>query len=723
MSYYDLLRSLLILSHLTVGLLLSAEASSTATPAEQIAQALHNADIDGEGALVQLEALRSLPAPHGTRAAVGAMRVLVSLKRFDEAKNRAAELLADPSLLPAERLETIATRLKIMSATRDWADDTALIAGVDDALLAAAGNDVAARYYQELGGLRVNQMRLPEAESLLLAGLDVIGEPLGNGHISLHRMLGVVYAQQGRYPEAITQMQRHEAVLEALGRPADIPLLLNFGGLYTYLEDWDRAIEYLTRAETLIKADPKADPKHRMRIYSALAGSLAGAAKHPQAYAKFDEALAFAQAQGIEDASVLNNLGYLLQKDGRHREALARFEQVFDILQRTPNPAHVGVAEKNIGQTLLILGESARALEYLLLAEQAQGDKAPRAKRLELLPSLIDALEQNNRPVQALAYMREFKKLSDEVLSAESKERIAELQSVAELERKERELVISEQQGALRAAENLALRAAQQRQQLIIGGTLLTLVAFAIIVALLMHDRRFKARAHAELESRNARIESQRLDLEKLNQALRRQSLEDALTGLNNRHFLTEFMTAARTLGPAGERQVKSLLLIMADLDHFKRINDEHGHLSGDRVLVGFADVLRQVRADRDLLVRWGGEEFIWLCLDATVDDGPARCETLRGALRGLAIQADDGQQIRVTASLGFVALPPWPGIDCPWETALRLADAAIYASKAEGRDRWNGYRGLTPPAVVSADAQPEDLEQAGHVQRVRMPG
>lgn len=689
---------------------------------DRVAAILRDAVAQPEAALEALVALRDEPAPEGHRARIGMQRVLMLQKRFDEALALSDELLADATLAPAQKIAAVSARLALMQATRQWNDEERIIAMVGDDLIAAADAETAARYYQELGALRTTQMRLPEAESAFLSGIDIVGEPLRERHVLLHRTLGVVYAQQGRFADAIEQMRKAEQYMAELGMPDDFALLRNFGGLYLYMEEHAKAIEYLARAEQVFKANPTPDPPTLISLFSTHAGALAAAGRYADAHAKFDEGLSYARANGIESPGLLNNQGFLFRKEGRHREALANFERALEVSKANPDPSTSGVFEKNIGESLLALGEKARAAEFLLLAEQLQREHSPVVKRLELLPLLIQVLDETDRPREALEFMREYKRLNDEVVNSESKERIAKLESVVALERQARELASSEQQRAVQTAENDVLRAQQQRQRLIIGGILVSMLALSIILGLLVRDRRFKAMAHRELESRNARIEAQRIDLEKLNDALRRQSREDALTGLNNRYFLTDFMAAAHTLGTAQERPVQSMLLIMADLDHFKRINDEHGHLSGDKVLVAFASVLRGVQSERDVLVRWGGEEFIWLCLGAGAADGQAQCERLRAALNDVDIRGDNGQRIRVTASLGFVAIPIWPGIECPWEVVLRLADNAIYKSKAEGRDRWTGYRGLKPPLRIAADTQTDALENGGHVECVRMP-
>lgn len=154
----------------------------------------------------------------------------------------------------------------------------------------------------------------------------------------------------------------------------------------------------------------------------------------------------------------------------------------------------------------------------------------------------------------------------------------------------------------------------------------------------------------------------------------------DALTGLYNRRgFLVHaapLFDAAATPGAHA--------LAMLDIDHFKAINDRHGHDAGDRTLVAVADTLRAATRSRDLLARWGGEEFVVLLPDTPMHEALAIAERLRAALAGLAVPLAGASPIRITASLGVAHGEPAADLD----DLLRLADDALYASKQDGRNR-----------------------------------
>jgi diguanylate cyclase (GGDEF)-like protein len=149
------------------------------------------------------------------------------------------------------------------------------------------------------------------------------------------------------------------------------------------------------------------------------------------------------------------------------------------------------------------------------------------------------------------------------------------------------------------------------------------------------------------------------------------------LTGALNRQGLREMlMGRLQSPGHYGE----GLAVIFMDIDHFKQINDRHGHDAGDEVLCGFAAVIRhEVRAS-DKLVRWGGEEFLLVCPDTGQEQAAKLAEKLRAAM--MAHSWPYG--LSVTSSFGVTALRPEEDIGA----AITRADGALYAAKSNGRNR-----------------------------------
>jgi two-component system cell cycle response regulator len=155
---------------------------------------------------------------------------------------------------------------------------------------------------------------------------------------------------------------------------------------------------------------------------------------------------------------------------------------------------------------------------------------------------------------------------------------------------------------------------------------------------------------------------------------------EDPLTGLANRRFI---LTQLGSFVSGTRRHGRPLSVAIVDIDHFKAVNDEHGHHVGDDVLVAVTGALRNHLRAEDHLGRLGGEEFLAVLPDTDADAAAAAGERMRAEVAGTRVERD-GASLGVTVSLGVAA---WEA-DEPPELLLRRADEALYAAKAGGRDR-----------------------------------
>ncbi len=215
-------------------------------------------------------------------------------------------------------------------------------------------------------------------------------------------------------------------------------------------------------------------------------------------------------------------------------------------------------------------------------------------------------------------------------------------------------------------------------------------------------------RRTATLSRRNAALEAmvaaRTEELEKVNRALEEATLVDPLTGLHNRRFLdmslpTDARQAARTYreildaGGLPEAGKEDVLLFLMDLDHFKRVNDTHGHLAGDQILQQLAQTLRSVTRATDSLVRWGGEEFLLVARRSKRASAPAIAQGLLDTVRNRIFTLPGGVDLTMTCSIGYAALPIHPRAPelGDWQQALRMADQCLYAAKNTGRARWVG--------------------------------
>ncbi|MBT9511213.1 MAG: GGDEF domain-containing protein [Acidovorax sp.] len=202
--------------------------------------------------------------------------------------------------------------------------------------------------------------------------------------------------------------------------------------------------------------------------------------------------------------------------------------------------------------------------------------------------------------------------------------------------------------------------------------------AYALMVAIVLGGC---IALNLRIQRIRARLQQQR---EALAQALdinRELATRDELTGLLNRRAMLDLMELEhrRSL-----RNGRPMLLAQLDIDHFKPINDQHGHAMGDRALQAFAGTVRANVRDTDVLARWGGEEFVLMLCDTQPDDARELLERIRQAVEALEIPHATGT-LHMSVSAGLALHLAGDSV----VHTLERADQALYTAKALGRNRW----------------------------------
>jgi two-component system cell cycle response regulator len=191
------------------------------------------------------------------------------------------------------------------------------------------------------------------------------------------------------------------------------------------------------------------------------------------------------------------------------------------------------------------------------------------------------------------------------------------------------------------------------------------------------HDQELVARVGVGVRI----IELQR-QIEAKNILLEQLALTDALTGLPNRRAVDDWATRQVS---AAARHGFSFWVTVADLDHFKGVNDAHGHAAGDQVLRKFSEILKATSRRSDICGRLGGEEFVMIFTHASRDDARTVVERVRKELEATQFSFS-GRRLRVTASFGMAG---FEGVDAPdFDRLIAQADAALYSAKRLGRNR-----------------------------------
>jgi len=234
------------------------------------------------------------------------------------------------------------------------------------------------------------------------------------------------------------------------------------------------------------------------------------------------------------------------------------------------------------------------------------------------------------------------------------------------------------------------------------------------------------SRLKDELESKEQSLRWHSLELQRKNLELQEISFTDALTGVWNRRYLEEILTAEaeqvlRNYQRARESKIRKvdhrdLVFIMVDMDFFKEVNDQHGHPAGDRLLQLVADRLSSVVRKSDVLVRWGGEEFLIMSRSTDPSGIPAFCSRILEVIAQQPFDLGHGIEVRKTCSIGWA---PYPWCRRAFEAicaeeVIILADVALYRAKACGRNQGIGILPTDAVAAAPSAVRLESLRDEG---------
>lgn len=503
---------------------------------------------------------------------------------------------------------------------------------------------------------------LPDLRSQLLAGV-------GRTHLVL-----------GNYDASLAALLDAERLRREHRLPNDSSVLRGLCTFFIYGGNWDTALEAdQKRAVQWCELDVAANegrPKRRFAAIGNLAFALRLAKDYQRADALLETEYQSKAHQSDPNFGLSANYVGVLERRGDLEGALKVLADLQVLTTRLGSHQERAHTLRRRGGLLDKLGRYSEAVKAYQQAYALYVDHPDAQQQVFVLLGLLrDQIRVDEPPAVVLATFEKYLALYNEHNGAEARRRVERLQARYDLERKEHEIASAREREA----------ATRKVVVLLLVGLLLMSVAAGLLVV----NLRLRKRAGLRLAEKNTEIES-------LNRELRRKSQEDPLTGLNNRRSLDErvkaFMDAQGRRGTdaTGPRRFVVFLL---DLDHFKSINDRHGHVAGDAVLRQFAGVLQRCARQGDVQARWGGEEFCWLCPDLDFDDAEGVCLRLLRAVNDEAFDIG-GQPLKVTCSIGYSTWLAEASAPGRWELATRVADLALYEAKADGRNRGVGLDG-----------------------------
>jgi diguanylate cyclase (GGDEF)-like protein len=436
------------------------------------------------------------------------------------------------------------------------------------------------------------------------------------------------------------------------------------------------------------------------------------------------------------------------EEAGELPRALQAQTEALAIREALSSPSGVAFSQESIGNMLLGLGRQGEArphLERALATRRGLGERKNTAASLVSMARLertegawasaaaaaeealaiateIDALDVSRGAYQELSLAREaggdhqgaleaFRRwdaVDDSLFSIARAQRITALDAEFQADRAQREIE------RLRAEAELAASTAQRRSAQLVAAILMALVL------ILLYGRHVAQGLQRELE---AKVNARTAELSEANQRLEDLSLTDSLTGLRNRRYLFQTIESELAVSLRAYRDSErtgvlpesaDIVFYLLDIDDFKSVNDEHGHAAGDRVLEQMARVLEETGRASDVVVRWGGEEFLILSRQVDRSGAAVFAQRVRDAVRDHVFVAGEGGTLRRTCSVGFAPFPfvPRDPRAVSWDQVVRLADQAAYVAKRSGRDAWVGVHAndATPPEAVRGDAATLEL-------------
>lgn len=542
--------------------------------------------------------------------------------------------------------------------------------------------------------------------------LQPLQEALNDSHVERIRYyaantLGSFLQSEDRYEEALQAFyQAFHAVENSTHPRTPIRKLYLQGviaGLNTSLAQYDKANEMLQDA---INSAGKSEQLYFMLPDLYLQQGANFAAQNKYAQAEQVNQLGLEWARKLKNpfaiTTLVNNLGDLRMKQGRHAEAEPMFKEALELAEQIDNQPIRLMAEFNLGQIAVLQGDAGPGLARMrTIVDKAYKLQLSDAEMLIYVGELADAYQHAGQYQQEAATLREYNKLSQRLFKADRDKAVSALQEAFSTKEKAKQIASLQQQNQLKSAE-IEQKQLQQRVMLL----------FAVVILL----------ATILLYQLYRKVRNANQQLKQANDQLAYNSLHDPLTGLLNRRSLQEFMQR-RSKQTDRRQPVKADTdgFILLDIDHFKHINDHYGHAAGDAVLIELGNRLRQLTRQGDMVLRWGGEEFLIVLRNLNQTALTHFTNRVLQEIGGAPVTFQN-TQIPVTASAGFLTLP-FAGIDeqqLNWEKTLQLADMALYMGKVHGRNRAYGLVWLHKPYSELKQQLETDLSLAieqGHLE------
>lgn len=523
--------------------------------------------------------------------------------------------------------------------------------------------------------------------------------------------VGISLRQLGQFESALSQLERALPLLRQENNTVAVAsALMNIGRVYSDIHKYDDAMLYLQDASALIDTlqvkSLEAELDYHLGRVNVEIGHYTTARQHLE----LSKTL-FSQLEAPCDMAKIDiALGDILIKQGELEAGITALES--KLTQATENNCTTLLTDIHLNLAEAYVGRDDDALQnHIQQGLQQAIERGELLTQARFEAVIMQRYEQINDFASALRALKRQYQLEQQ--SAEQRRSLAllYLESQLDVERQAQALELLNKNQAIQLAQ-------AEQQELEVRMLYASLFAITLLVFLIWSRFNHSQRSRflkREVRRRTQELESKNAELENAYIALERASLMDPLTGLYNRQYLNNQLPQeinraqqAYLLNKEGElkNSPSDMLCFLLDIDNFKSINDTHGHLAGDRILTDLAQVLRSVFRPSDMLIRWGGEEFLAVCRNTNRLEAVALAERLRQGIHDNDFMISQSHSLHITCSIGFCVLPLYPTAPArlDWNGYFALLDECLYAAKRSGKDCWIGLTGEKAEPAPGSD-------------------
>lgn len=478
--------------------------------------------------------------------------------------------------------------------------------------------------------------------------------------VKAYNTLGVSYNIQSQYAEALRFF--HLGLKTGAAYPHYIynsKIIANLGLIYTYLEEWDKALENIKKSKALYEISDKVEDEslainavNTSYIYFNLSDAVS-ARKHYERASDLVSTTDEARLIGLLKKTESD----VLWIEGDYQQSLVAANECLSLQNITNFPQQVGLCYIARARVEIKLENYKMAINSLQKALNQFNMVKNKVYMVQVYSFLSESYEKSGNTELGLKYYKQYATLDKETLFDRRQGEVFHLEE--EFNTRE----IKKNNELLNTQSKLnSLYVEKQQLRTRVVASIVLLVGFGVFF----------------LIRRNFTIEQE-------NEVLVEQSTTDALTGLNNRHHYNNTLKEFKANKPLYERTKFAIAVI--DVDFFKKVNDNYGHEAGDEVLNQVAMRLSSVIEDSDLLVRWGGEEFVCLLPESEYYACEIKLERLRMAICQLPIMIEE-HELNISISIGAIKKLTIDDVVYINKHCLQLADECLYQAKEEGRNR-----------------------------------